>query len=105
MMLPYFLVLLAEVEMQRSEPEAALVHLEEAQGMIEITGTRFYEAEIYRLMGCLLVNHLDKPREAGQTFLKAIDIAARQGNTLLQNYAHQSLAEFLGAQQALNAQV
>jgi class 3 adenylate cyclase/tetratricopeptide (TPR) repeat protein len=103
MMLPYFLVLLAEVEMQRSEPEAALLHLEEAKGMIDITGTRFYEAEIYRLMGCLLVNHFDKPREAGQTFLKAIDIAARQGNTLLQNYAQQSLAEFLGAQQASNA--
>jgi hypothetical protein len=96
-------VLLAEVEIRRSEPEAALLHLEEAKGMIDITDTRFYEAEIYRLMGCLLVEHLSKPHEARQAFLKAIDIAARQGNALLQNYAQQSLDEPLGPKQVSNA--
>ena len=103
MMLPYFLVLLAEVEMQRGEPEAALGHLEEAQAMIDVTGTRIYEAELYRLMGCLLVEPFRKPHEARHAFLKAIDIAARQGNTLLRNAAQRSLDDLLGSQQMRSA--
>jgi predicted ATPase len=97
MMLPYFLVLLAETEMQRREPESALAHLEAAKEMIDITGTRFYEAELYRIMGCLLAGYLQKRSEAHHAFLQAIHIAANQGNVLLQHYARQSLNEFLSS--------
>jgi predicted ATPase len=97
-MLPYFLVLLAEVEIQHNEPEKALLHLEEAQQMIEITGTRFYEAESYRLKGCLLLGALEEPQTAHQMFLQAIDIASRQGNSLLRHYAQRSLEDLLGPQ-------
>jgi class 3 adenylate cyclase/predicted ATPase len=97
MMLPYFLVLLAETEMQRREPESALAHLEAAKEMIDITGTRFYEAELYRIMGCLLAGYLQEQSEAHHAFLQAIHIAANQGNVLLQHYARQSLNEFLSS--------
>jgi predicted ATPase len=97
MMLPYFLVLLAETEMQRREPESALAHLEAAKEMIEITGVRFYEAELYRIMGCLLANDSREWHAARHAFLQAIHIAASQGNVLLQHDAQQSLNEFLSS--------
>jgi class 3 adenylate cyclase/tetratricopeptide (TPR) repeat protein len=96
-MLPYFLVLLAEVDIRRGEPAKALLHLHKAQRMIEIVGTRFYEAELYRLMGAALVALQDEPSEARHMFLRASDIAARQGNVLLQHAAQRSLDEFYGS--------
>jgi len=96
-MLPYFLVLLAEVNIRHGEPEKALLHLEEAKRMIDITGTRFYEAELYRLMGYALVELRDEPGKARQILLKAIDIASSQGNLLLQTESQQSLDELLGS--------
>jgi predicted ATPase len=103
-MLPYFLVLLAEVDIRGGNSEEALLHLEKAKRMIDITGTRFYEAELYRLMGCLFVDPLENPHEARQAFLKAIDIASRQRNSLLQTYAQRSLDDLLGPQHMSDAQ-
>jgi tetratricopeptide (TPR) repeat protein len=97
MMLPYFLVLLAEMDLQRREPDQALSHLAEARRLIDITDTRFYEAELHRLMGCLLVELRNEPDHARQSFLQAIDIAASQGNVLFQTAAQRSLDALLGA--------
>jgi class 3 adenylate cyclase/predicted ATPase len=96
MMLPYFLALLAQTEMQHGEPEEALGHLEEAQALLDVTDTRFYEAELYRLIGCLHADYFHAPQKAHDAFVQAIDIATRQGNALLRHYAQQSLDELLG---------
>ena len=104
MMLPYFLVLLAETEMQRREPETALSYLEDAQRMIDVTGTRFYEAELYRLRGCLLADYFASPSEARQAFVQAIDVATSQGNALLRHYAQQSLDALLGVKRTSDIQ-
>jgi predicted ATPase len=104
MMLPYFLALLAETNMQHGQPQAALRHLEAAQERIDMTGTRFYEAEIYRLMGRLQADYFHAPQEARRAFLQAIDIAARQRNALLQHAAQQSLDELLGTQRSSDLQ-
>ncbi len=95
-MLPYFLVLLAEMGIRCGETEKALLHVEKAKRTIEITGTRFYEAELYRLMGCMHMELQDEPDKARQMFLHAIDIASRQGNVLLQNESQRSLDKFFG---------
>lgn len=96
-MLPYFLVLLAEVNLQRHKPKQALVHLEEARQLIDITGTCFYEAELYRLMGHALATLRDEPSKVHQTLLNAIDIAANQGNVLFHMASQRSLDVLLGS--------
>jgi predicted ATPase len=48
------LALLAEVYGQSGQPEAGLGTLEEALALVDTTGERFYEAELYRLQGELL---------------------------------------------------
>ena len=61
---PYFLALLAEAHGTRGEPEAGLAVLTEALTLVETTGERWYEAELSRLRGALLLqqnadNHLE----------------------------------------------
>ena len=51
----YFLALLAEAHGTLGEPEAGLAVLTEALTRVDITGERWYESEIYRLKGELLL--------------------------------------------------
>jgi predicted ATPase len=72
-------VLLAEVYGRAAKPEHGLWILEELQEIIDRTGARFWEAELYRLKGSLLLLQGDgKMQEAEQNLLRAIDIAGRQ---------------------------
>ena len=103
-MLPYFLVLLAELDLRRGEPEKAILHLEKAKRMIDIVGVRFYEAELLRQMGCAFAALQDESAKTRQTFLSAIEIAESQGNVLFQMAAQKALEEFLGGEQTLEAQ-
>jgi predicted ATPase len=76
---PYFLALLAEAHGTLGEPEAGLKVLVEALVHVEHTGDRYYEAEIHRLKGELLLQqHLDNQAEAEACFHKALDIARSQ---------------------------
>jgi class 3 adenylate cyclase/predicted ATPase len=76
---PYFLALLAEAQGTRGEPETGLTVLGEALTLAETTGVRWYESEIYRLQGELLLQQSsDNQAEAEDCFHHALDIARNQ---------------------------
>jgi predicted ATPase len=76
---PYFLALLAEAHGILGEPEAGLMVLAEALTLTETTGERWYESEIYRLKGELLLAQFpDNHTEAEACFQQAITIAQSQ---------------------------
>jgi predicted ATPase len=76
---PYFLALLAEAQGTLGEPEAGLTAITEALTRVDTTGERWYEAELHRLKGALLLQQsLDNQAEAESCFHKAIAIAQNQ---------------------------
>jgi predicted ATPase len=76
---PYFLALLAEAHGIMGEPEAGLTALAEALTLAETTGERWYESELYRLKGELLLQqNSDNQAEAEHCFQQAISIAQNQ---------------------------
>ncbi len=90
---PYFLALLAEADGTLGEPEAGLAVLTEALTLVETTGERWYEAEVYRLKGALLLQqHADHQAEAETCFHHAIEIARNQQAKSFELRAATSLA-------------
>ncbi len=106
----YFLVLLAEVYEKAGQTEEGLNALAEALTVVDKTGERYYEAELYRLKGELspqsgvrspqskitspqhpALNTQAEP-EAEACFLKAIEIARRQQAKSLELRAVMSLS-------------
>ncbi len=101
----YFLALLAGAYQKMGQSEAGLTTLAEALAQVEKTEERYWEAELYRLKGELLLNdvwrvasgeflvtrHSPHVTEAGACFLKAIDVARRQGAKSLELRATVSL--------------
>src|SRR5262249_35498889 len=76
---PYFLALLAEAHGVMGQPEAGLTVLAEALTLTDTTGERWYEPELYRLKGALLLQrHSDHQAEAETCFHHALDIARSQ---------------------------
>ena len=76
---PYFLSLLVEAQGAMGQPEAGLTVLAEALTHTDTTGERWYEAELYRLKGELLLQqNSDNQAEAETCFHKAIAIAQSQ---------------------------
>jgi predicted ATPase len=99
---PYYFALLAETYGKMGQPEEGLVALAEASAMMQRTGERWYEAELYRLKGELLLTQEIKSQnakvksqkskvetnpqplapstqaEVEECFLKAIEIARKQ---------------------------
>ena len=77
--IPYYLTLLAEGYGILKQVEAGLNALNEGVKVIERTGQRWYEAELYRLKGELLLQQsLDNAAEAEFGFHQAITIAQSQ---------------------------
>jgi predicted ATPase len=75
----YYLALLAEVYGTLGQPEAGLTALTEALTLVDTTGERWYEAELHRLKGGLLLQlSADNQAEAGNCFHHALDIARDQ---------------------------
>jgi predicted ATPase len=90
----YFLVLLAEAHGTLGEPEAGLAVLAEALVHVEHTGERYYEAEIHRLKGELLLQQSsDNQADAETCYQQAIDIARNQQAKSLELRATTSLAK------------
>jgi predicted ATPase len=90
---PYFLALLAEAHGTLGEPEAGLTALTEALTLVDKTGERFYEAELYRLKGALLLQQNSvNQAEAESCFHQAISIAQNQQAKSLELRAATSLA-------------
>ena len=76
---PYFLALLAEAYGSMGQPEAGLTALAEALTLVDKTGERQSEAEIYRLKGELLLQRpSDNTTEAETCFHHALEIARSQ---------------------------
>ncbi len=94
---PYFRALLAEALGQVGQAEDGLDLLDEALAFIDKTGERFWEAEVYRLKGELLLTRSKKNRAAADAaFNQAITIARRQEAKLLELRATTSLARLWG---------
>lgn len=102
----FFLALLAEVCGKAGQTEEGLDVLAEALATVDTSGERFYEAELYRLKGELLLAQEGKSEkgkgerdegveaktEAEACFLKAIKIARRQQAKSLELRAVMSLS-------------
>jgi predicted ATPase len=90
---PLFLALLAEAYGGIGQIEEGLNVLAEALAAAEKTGGRFYEAELYRLKGELLVARAaELNAEAEACFQQALDIARRQQAKSLELRAAMSLS-------------
>jgi predicted ATPase len=90
---PYFLALLAETHRTMGQPEAGLTVLTEALTLADTTGQRWYEAEIHRLKGALLLQQSsDNQVEAEACFRHALDIARNQQAKSFELRAATSLA-------------
>jgi predicted ATPase len=75
----YFLTLLAEAQGIMGQPEAGLTALAEALTLAEATVERWYESELYRLKGELLLQQSsDNQAEAETCFHHALEIARNQ---------------------------
>jgi predicted ATPase len=90
---PHFLSMLAEVQRSLGQPEAGLTALREALTLVETTGERYYEAELYRLQGALLLQHAAPEVSHAETcFQQALEIARRQQAKSLELRAAMSLS-------------
>ncbi|HKA56370.1 MAG TPA: hypothetical protein VKJ47_22190, partial [Candidatus Binatia bacterium] len=107
---PYCLALLAEMHGKMGQTEEGLTVLAEALALVDKTGERFYEPELYRLKGQLVLQsgvrgpasenpnpqHLtpsaQAEAEAEACFLRAIEVARRQQAKSLELRATVSLA-------------
>jgi predicted ATPase len=79
MWVPYFLTLLAEAYGAVCQPEAGLRLLDEARTVMNSTQERFYEAEVHRVQGTLvLAQAADQHTLVETCFQHALDIAHRQ---------------------------
>ena len=77
--LPHYLALLAEAYGTMGQPDTGLTVLTEALTLVDTTRERWYEAELYRLKGALLLQQsLDNQVEADNCFQQAIAIAQNQ---------------------------
>jgi predicted ATPase len=75
----YYLALLAEAHGMQGEAHAGLTALAEALTLVNTTGERWYEPELYRLKGALLLQQSsDNQTEAEHCFRQAITIAQNQ---------------------------
>jgi DNA-binding winged helix-turn-helix (wHTH) protein/predicted ATPase len=96
--LPYFLGALADGHAKAGRADAALEVLTEALAAAERTGERFYEAELLRVRGELLVVARREDSGAEQCFRTALDISRRQRALALERRAFGSLRELLNRQ-------
>jgi TOMM system kinase/cyclase fusion protein len=96
---PYFFTLLAEVAAHLGHMEDSLQALTEAHTLVERQEERWWEAEIYRLRGVLLLKHLGMQQEEVEAcFQQALDLARHQQAKSLELRAATSLARLWHSQ-------
>ena len=95
---PYYLALLARGYGKVGQADDGLSALAEALALVDKTGERYYEAELYRLRGELTLAQSSVPglesrvqQEAEACFFKAIEVARRQEAKSLELRAVMSL--------------
>jgi DNA-binding winged helix-turn-helix (wHTH) protein/tetratricopeptide (TPR) repeat protein len=94
---PYHLALLAEAYGAAGQPEVGLACLAEALTLVEATGERWWEAELYRLKGELLLRPRPDLSQATSCFHQALEVARSQQARALELRAALSLSR-LGPQ-------
>jgi len=91
--LSYYLALLAEAHGIMEHPDTGLKIVTEALALVDTTGERWCEPELYRLKGELLLQqNSDNQAEAESCFAQAITIAQNQQAKSLELRAATSLA-------------
>ena len=89
----YYLALLADVYGQTGQADQGLNTLAEAQELVEMIDERWWESELHRLKGKLLLSHpAQEMAEAEECFNRAIAVAQRQSAKSLELRAAMSLA-------------
>ncbi len=91
---PHFLTVLAELQMQAGACDDAFATVEEALAVISETGEIYYEPEIHRVRGELLLRRGDPYADVEASFTKGVDVARRQESRLLEQRSITSLARF-----------
>jgi predicted ATPase len=90
---PYFLALLVEEHGKVDQTEEALSVLAEALALVPRSGDRYWEAELHRLKGeMLLIQAMPDRAQAETCFRQALDIARRQEAKSLELRAAMSLS-------------
>jgi predicted ATPase/class 3 adenylate cyclase len=92
---PYLCTVLVEVAAHLGHPAEGLQALAEAQALVEQHEERWWEAEIYRLRGALLLKQTGTQQEEAETWLqRALEVARRQEAKSLELRAAMSLSRF-----------
>jgi predicted ATPase len=92
---PYLLALLSETCLRAGRIETAGERLAETRDRVEKTGERWWEAELHRLEGEVLLaaaGDRDRGHRAEACFRRALEVAGRQGATSLELRAALSLS-------------
>ena len=97
---PHFLALLAEASGLLGQPEGGLAALEEALRLMQRTGEQYYEAELHRQRGELLLRAAQshpaqdsgEEHDAETCFQQALDVSRRQEAKSLELRAAMSLS-------------
>ncbi len=89
---PHFMALLALALAKANHTEEALQQLDEALAMVNKKGERYFEAELYRLKGELLLK--DNEAAAEQYFKQSLEVAVAQKAKAWQLRTATSLARF-----------
>ena len=97
LLLPFWLALAAELEMESGAHNDALATLDEARKIQESTGQRFWDAELHRLKGEALSLGDAAAADVEAAFENALAVARRQGARSLELRAATSLARFRAA--------
>jgi predicted ATPase/class 3 adenylate cyclase len=93
LLVAYYCTLLAEVSAHLGHPEDGLQALVEAHTLMEQQEERYWEAEVCRLRGVLLLRQPGTPQAEAETWLqRALDIARRQEAKSLELRAAMSLS-------------
>ena len=93
LLVPYFCTLLADVSGHLGHPEEGLQALAEAHTLVEQQELRYWEAEVCRLRGVLLLRQPGTPQAEAETWLqRALDVARRQEAKSLELRAAMSLS-------------
>jgi len=92
LLLAYYCTLLADVSAHLGQPEGGLQALVEAHARMEQQEERYWEAEVYRLRGVLLLRQPGAPQAEAEAWVqRALDVARRQEAKSLELRAAMSL--------------
>jgi DNA-binding winged helix-turn-helix (wHTH) protein/predicted ATPase len=95
--LPQYFAMAAEAYLRADQPQAGLDAIEEALALIERTDERWWEADLHRLHGELLLASGSPGGDAEACFLRAIEVARARKARALEERALQSLARLPGS--------